>query len=554
MLLDALLPRALERGPDDDFWYRPVGAKSAIGQAVSQETALGVTSVWAATNKIASALASLPCKTYQQQEVNRNEAIDHPLYYLLHSEPNPDMDSYVFWEMLTQWWVNRGNAFAEIERAGGQRDGQVIALWPIHPSRMCPEWNEGGTAFRWRVRNNTRDDVWLETHEVLNIVGVLSSDGIFGKGVIDYLSHAIGVAMAQDKYRGAFFTGGGQPPGVLKHPSKLDKVARENLRREWKQIHASPEGAQEIAVLWEGMEYMATGVDAEKAQMIKSSEFSVTEMARAYDLPPHVLADLTRATFSNIDSQQISLVVDSYRPRIVRVEKSMQRQLLTADEKKAGYYFRFNVDGMLRGDPKARAETNQIKLQNGRLTINEWLAQDEQNPIADDIGNARFIPANFTTVERLVSGADVAPAVPAPPVENAEPDAKTRAAAYRVAAGAVERLLRKESNEARRAATKPDMFLAWLDSFYGKYAETFAGAVCNELALCMAIDGLDGDPVNVSATVAARHVARSREDLLSAAECPPACFAERVESVTETWLKERTKLELESCVSDTGTY
>lgn len=564
-LLDVLLPAASTPNAEDDRWFTPVGRKTKAGQVVTQETALGISSVWAASNKIGGMFGSLPCKMYRKDGDKRIERSDHSLHYLIHDEPNPDMDSFVFWEMMGVWWVNKGNAFAEIERKGGKREGRITALWPIHWSRVSLEWNEAKTTYRWRIKNNTTPDVYLESWEVLNIVGPLSCDGIIGRGVIDHLSNIIGIAMAVDEYRGAFFESGGKPGGVLKHPKTLDKAARENLRREWKAVHSGAAGAHEVAILWEGMDYTQIGVDAEKAQMVRAAEFTVTEMARAYDLPPHVLQDLTRSTFSNIDSQQISLVVDSYRPRIVRVEKSIQRQLLTPAEKAQRHYFRFNVDGMLRGDPKARAETNQIKLQNGSLTIDEWLIQDEKNPVGGAIGGARFIPANFTTVEKLVT-APIEPdplAVETVDVADEEVDetegegtalsTRTRIAAYTVASGAMERMLRKEANEAKRAAGKPDTFAAWLESFYGKYAATLASAICAEVGLCLAVEGSDADADTQTQLVVAQHIDRSKQDLLDAADGSRETFAARVELVTDQWMTDRTKLELVKCENATVT-
>lgn len=375
-------------------WTGPTGTS---GVHVTPDTALGWSGVWAAQNKISGALASLPGKVSQKVGATRNDATEHSLYPVVHDEPNEDMDSFVFWEMMHNWWVGRGNAFAEKELNGA---GEVMGLWPIHPTRVRVYQPRGG-ARRWLVLGNQGSpSVTIPWEDMLNIVGPLSDDGIIGRGVIDQALESIGVAIATERYMGAYFGNGARPAGVLEHPTKLSPEARSNIRKEWNQVHQGPDNSNKVAVLWEGMKYIKVGTDPEQSQLIEAAQFRITDMARWYDLPPHVLADLTRSTFSNIDSQQISLVVDSYRTRIIRVEKSLRRQLFTQRDKDRGFFVRFVLDGLLRGDPKMRAETSAIKLRHGAFTINDWLAQEDMNPIGPE-GDKRFIEANMTTIDKV---------------------------------------------------------------------------------------------------------------------------------------------------------
>ena len=339
MIAETLFGPQATKSPTDDFWYGPVGRQTTSGEAVSEDSAITYTGCWAAITKIASTIASLPLKVYQRRaDGGREELRNDPLWYLLHDEPNSEMDSFTFQEMMIAWWVNYGNAVAEIERFDADDpDSPVIGLWPIHPTRVRFKRMDGD--IRYFIRNKgTSSETELASHQVLNIVGPLSSDGIVGRGVIEVACESIGIGLAIEKHQGSFFGNGTMVSGILSHPRKPSKEARDNMRREWREVHQGAEKHFKTAMLWEGVSFTPTGSDAERSQMIESATFRVSDMARAYDLPPHTLKELSHATFSNIDAQQISLVVDSYTPRLVRMERAMKRQLLTEREKRSGVF------------------------------------------------------------------------------------------------------------------------------------------------------------------------------------------------------------------------
>lgn len=522
-----------------------MGGRNASGVHVDEHTSLGFSGVWAARSKIAGAIASLPCKTFMaRDDGGRMEERKHKLYRILHDEPNPGMDSFLFWEAVTDWWVSYGNGYAEKEMTVG---GEVAALWPIHPTRIRP--NRPSADFdAWIVYGNPT--VELPREDVLNIVGPFSCDGVFGRGVIEAAMESIGAGMAIDKYRGSFFANDATPPGVLQHPGKLSPEARNNMRSEWRSLHGGPDNRGNIAVLWEGMTYTKIGSDPEQTKLIESAQFSITEMARWFDLPPHVLKDLTRATFSNIDSQQISLVVDSYLPRIVRMEKSLNRQLLTERDKDRGLFIKFIVDGLLRGDPKLRAEVNNLYLRAGVINRNEVRVQDDRNPIEN--GNEYFVSQDMIPVSMLMKlkqaeldNAATIPLNPPEPKPQDDPpadDEPTDEDAARLSGivEAVEAVLldvltlmvRKESEGALRAANQPAEFIPKLEAFYESHSQRFIAAVRAPLTAWLVARGVAEPTVE---SLCERHCGQSRELLLKAAECSPAELKMSVEACVATW-------------------
>lgn len=532
-----------------------MGDRNASGVHVDENTSLRFSGVWAARSKISSLIAQMPCKVFSKSTVGvRTEETEHSLYPLLHDEPNPDMDSFLFWEMLTDWWVSYGNAYAEKEMTGG---GEVTALWPIHPSRIRP--NRPSADFdKWIIAGNPSTE--LPRSDVLNIVGPFSVDGVFGRGVIESALESIGAGMAIDKYRGSFFANDATPPGVLQHPGKLGDTARANMRREWKSLHGGPDNKGNIAVLWEGMTYTKIGSDPEQTKLIESAKFSIEECARWFDLPPHVLKDLARATFSNIDSQQISLVVDCLVPRLVRIEKSIKRQLLSKRDKERGLFIKFIVDGLLRGDPKTRAEVNNLYLRAGVVNRNEVRGQDERNPIPN--GDEYFVSQDMIPVSMLIklkqAEVDNAQNPPEPVVQPAEePEEPTEIddeedarqqkiieAAEAAVLDVLSLMLRKEIEGVQRAANHPSEFITKLESFYESHSQRFLAAVRAPLTVWLLARGDDATGNRLHSMWIA-HSETSKQRLLTAAECSAADLKASVEACVAKWT-DRPK-ELISC-------
>lgn len=362
-------------GPTDAVSAAPVfymGA-SASGATVNERTAMRTTAVYACVRIIAETVASLPLHTYRSDGEGRERAADHPLYRLLHDEPNEEMTSFVFREALMTHLLLWGNAYAQIIRDGR---GQVMALYPLLPNQMKVDRDTKGRLI-YQYTKDSRDYL-LSPDDVLHIPG-LGFDGIMGYSPIAMAKNAIGLSLATEEYGGVFYANGARPSGVLTHPGIVKDP--DKLREQWSKNY-SGSNAGRVGVLEEGMKYEPMSMNNEDAQFLETRKFQVEEICRIFQVPPHMVASLDRATFSNIESQSISFVTHTIRPWLVRWEQAINRALFT-DAEKGVYFVSFIVDGLLRGDYQSRMNGYAIGIQNGFLSPNDVRRMENWNPIPD---------------------------------------------------------------------------------------------------------------------------------------------------------------------------
>lgn len=417
MILDLLFgnKRQLTPAASDDFWYGkgPIQGTSA-GVRVDEDTALNYSAVWAATRILAETLASLPRWVYEiLPGGGKDTAPDHHLYHLLQVAPNPEMDAFTWWERNVAHAVNWGNAFNEIERTHG---GRPLHLWPIHPSRVPPPRRDKYGKLVYLVRNNTGTATRIPAHDMFHIVGVLSDDGLWGKGAVTQGRESIGMGLSTERYGATFFGNGARPGGVLEHPGRLSDVASKNLRESWNRVHQGPGAGHNIAVLQEGMKYAAIDIPPEDAQFLQTRQHNITEIARWYRIPVHLLAELTRSTNNNIEAENLGFVIHSLRPWIVRIEHAVRRQLFLPGERRR-YFLEFLLDALLRGDLATRTGALAQQFLNGELTLNEWRAIENRNPIGP-AGDRHYLQAQMVPLPDLDAPASEAvvdqdPATPA---------------------------------------------------------------------------------------------------------------------------------------------
>ena len=298
--------------------------------------------------------------------------IDHQLYYLLHDEPNPEMTSFVFRETLMSHLLLWGNAYAQIIRDGR---GKVLALYPLLPDRMTVDRTTDGRLY-YEYRKDT-GYVILRPEDILHIPG-LGFDGLVGYSPIAMAKNAIGMAIATEEYGSKFFANGASPGGVLEHPGVVKDPAR--IRESWNAVYQGSGNAHRIAVLEEGMKFQSIGIPPEQAQFLETRKFQTEEICRIFRVPPHLVANLDKATFSNIEHQSISFVVHTIRPWLVRLEQGMNKALLSPSEK-GQYFVGFVVDGLLRGDYSSRMQGYAVGIQNGFLSPNDVRALENMNTI-----------------------------------------------------------------------------------------------------------------------------------------------------------------------------
>lgn len=373
---------------------------SAAGKRVNERSAMQMTAVYSCVRILAEAVAGLPLHLYRYKEDGGKEkALDHPLYLLLHDEPNPEMSSFVFRETLMTHLLLWGNAYAQIIRNGR---GEVMALYPLMPDRMVVDRDDKGQLYY--EYTTSADDapiskgsiVRLKPSDVLHIPG-LGFDGLVGYSPIAMAKNAIGLAIATEEYGSKFFANGAQPSGVLEHPGTIKDPQR--VRDSWMSQFGGSANSNKIAVLEEGLKYTPISISPEQAQFLETRKFQINEIARIFRVPPHMVGDLEKSSFSNIEQQPLEFVKYTLEPWLVRWEQSIQRTLFSADEKKR-YFVRFNVEGLLRGDYASRMNGYAVGRQNGWMSANDIRELENLDRIpAEEGGDLYLINGNMTKLK-----------------------------------------------------------------------------------------------------------------------------------------------------------
>lgn len=381
-----------------DFSY--LFGRTTSGKNVNEMTALQTTAVYACVRILAEAIASLPIHVYKHTDEGKEQDVNHQLYYLLHDEPNSDMTSFVFRETLMSHLLIWGNAYAQIIRDGR---GQVLALYPLLPDRMTVKRDDMGELYYVYQRSeednpNFKDkgNIILKKSEVLHVPG-LGFDGLIGYSPIAMAKNAVGMTLATEEYGASFFANGANPGGVLEHPGILKDPSK--VRESWNQVYQGTNNSHKVAVLEEGMSYKTIGIPPNEAQFLETRKFQINEIARLYRIPPHMVGDLEKSSFSNIEQQSLEFVKYTLDPWVVRFEQAFQKALLLPDEKKT-YFIKFNVDGLLRGDYQSRMNGYAIGRQNGWLSTNDIRRLEDMNPLSkEEGGDLYLVNGNMTKLE-----------------------------------------------------------------------------------------------------------------------------------------------------------
>lgn len=393
------------------------------GVHVTEETALTYSTVYACVRVISDTIAGLPWQVYKKTGDKREVDETNEVNYIIQTEPNVEMDSFTFKNTLTAHTLLWGNGYAEIERAGG---GHPIALWPITPDRVEVKRDASRNLF-YEVKDDYLDKTAVPASDMLHIKG-LSFDGRIGYSVVSLAKNAMSLGLAMEEFGSAFFGNGATLGLVMEHPGKLNQKAKEHLKQEIKEKYSGSKNAHNAMILQEGMKVSTVGVPPEDAQFLQSRQFQAVEICRWFRVPPHKVADLTRATFSNIEHQSTEFVTDTIMPWVVRFEKEADRKLL--NKKDTNVYTKMNLNSLLRGDTNARANFYKTMNSIAVLSINEIREKEDLNPIEG--GDARFVPLNMVTLDRAVKEGTTAqpktgapqppPASPSPVKEPEEPE------------------------------------------------------------------------------------------------------------------------------------
>lgn len=364
---------------------------SASGKSVTPRSAMQMSAVYACVRVIAETVASLPLHVYHYTNSGKEKSLDHPLYPILHDEPNSEMTSFVWRETTLTHLLLWGNAYSQIIRSGR---GKIIGLYPLLPDKMQVDRDVSGMLI---YEYTTRDSklVRLRPEDVLHIPG-LGFDGVMGYSPIALEKNAIGLGIAAEEYGSKFFAHGATPSGVLTHPNTVKNPSA--LRESWNAAYGGSSNTGKVAILEENMKFERISMPNNEAQFLESRKFQVNEICRIYRVPPHMIGDLEHATFSNIEHQSISFAMHTIRPWLVRMEQSLNRALFS-DNEKGIYYVRFNIDGLMRGSYKERMEGYAIGRQNGWLSANDIRELENMNPIdGADGGDDYLVNGNMMRI------------------------------------------------------------------------------------------------------------------------------------------------------------
>lgn len=380
--------------------YRFFFGGSTAGKNVTERSSMQMTAVYSCVRVLAEAVAGLPLHLYKYTDSGgKDKALEHPLYFLLHDEPNPEMTSFVFRETLMTHLLLWGNAYAQLIRNGR---GEVVGIYPLMPNRVSVNRDDKGNIYYKYLRGledahlNKENEVILLHSEVLHIPG-LGFDGLVGYSPIAMAKNAIGMAIACEEYGAKFFANGATPGGILEHPGVVKDPER--VRASWNSAFGGSANANKVAVLEEGMKYTPISISPNEAQFLETRKFQINEIARIFRVPPHMVGDLEKSSFSNIEQQSLEFVKYTLEPWLIRWEQSLVRSLILPGDK-GKYFIKFNVDGLLRGDYESRMNGYATARQNGWMSANDIRALENLDKISEeDGGNLYLINGNMTKLK-----------------------------------------------------------------------------------------------------------------------------------------------------------
>ena len=349
-----------------------VFGRAASGERVDEKSAMQIATVYACVRLLAETVAGLPLHLYRTKDGGsaKERAMDHPLYKLLYRQPNPEMTSFSFREVMMTHLLLWGNCYAQIIRDG--KNG-VLGLYPLLPENMEIDRDDKGQifyiyhAYTDEKPGENNKDIYFRRDEIFHVPG-LGFNGLVGFSPIAMMKNALGTTLAVEKYGSSFFKNGAQPSGVLEHPGVLKDPSK--IRENWSAVYGGANNAHKVAVLEEGMQYKAISLPPEDSQFLSTRQFGVNEICRIFRVPPHMVQDLEHATFSNIEHQSIDFVVHTLTPWLVRFEQAIVKDLLMEEEQDE-YFPKFNVDGLLRGDYQSRMQGYATGISNGFLSPND---------------------------------------------------------------------------------------------------------------------------------------------------------------------------------------
>lgn len=462
-----LFPKAEDRSPWGDFWFTPIGSNTASNVRVNGDNAMRLSTVYACIRVLSETFAMLPFQLSQVVNGKRTYITDHWLYQLLHLRPNQYQNAFEWHEMMIGHLALRGNAYNRIVTAG---DGSIAAFIPIHPDRVKMEIASDG-GYRYRVHNQDGSWTIYARGDIWHLRG-LSSDGYMGLTPIEIHSQTIGLGIGVNEYAARYFANNASPGGGwIEHPSYFkDKADRDIFKDSWQTAYSGG-NRHKTAILEFGMKYHDLPVKNNEAQFLETRQFQVIDICRIFRVPPHLVMDLTRGTFSNIEQQSLEFMSYTMAPWAGRVEASIIADFLPEND---GWQVEYDFTHLMRGDAASRSKYYQTGIVAGWLTRNEARVAEgyeKLDGLDDPLMPLNMAPAGETPQETVPGEIEQDP-----DSDAEDPDGEGVApAVHRIAASTATRIIRKEIAAARRALDEPDA-VKRLTDFYASHAELVSDA------------------------------------------------------------------------------
>ena len=374
---------------------------NASGEVVSKEQALRVAAVWSCVRVLSETIASLPISLYERDENNQKKVkSDNPLNALISQQPSPLFNSFMFFERIMVDLSLDGNSYAYIERNNG---GFPIGLHPIKCNDVDVFISPKGRGVYYEIKQSDSENIYPKVGRVNGIdmihIKGLSTNGIQGKSPIQMAAETLGIALALDKHAGAYFKNGSQLGGILKHPGTLKPETAKRLRESWSNNYSGTSNTGKTAILEEGMDFQARTIPNNQAQFIESRQYQISDICRIFRVPNHLVNDLSNATYSNIEAQQIDFVVHTITPWIKRIESELNAKLVPF-KKRGSEYFKFNLTAILRGDSKARADYYRTLVNIGVMSPDEVRKLEDLNSVGG-ASEDYYMQSNMLPINRL---------------------------------------------------------------------------------------------------------------------------------------------------------
>lgn len=350
------------------------------GRMANADNAIGIAAAWACVNLLAGTIASLPLMVYRTDyDGTRTVAKTHPLYWLLHDSPNYDQTAVDFWEFMAAALELHGNAYARMQMRAS--DGLLTALTPIRPDIVTVQRVETGELrYSWYENGQLQR---VGQSEMLHIRG-FGGNPLGGASTLSACRQTFGAALATERTSAAFFANGVRPSGVITTDKMLTAEQRKELEARLQEKFAGAMKAGRPMLLDNGTKWESLTINPDDAQMLESRRFSVEEVCRVFGVPPHMIGHTENSTSwgTGLEQQTLGFTKFTLRRRLKRIEQALQKQLLSLADQKNGITIEFNIEGLLRGDSKGRADFYKIMTGIGAFTINEVRKLENLPPVA----------------------------------------------------------------------------------------------------------------------------------------------------------------------------